>query len=704
MGANPEKLDIAIEHHEAGRLDQAAKLYREVLSTDAQNADALHLLGLALHQQSQHESGIENIRRALALKPTSIVFLTNFGAVLHETKRFDEAIDCYWQALQVKPDHPSALTNLALTLRARVTNLSLTLQAREKLLDLVARFESALAEKPQPDLGTLHLCLGHFQKARRKLDAAEASYRQVLRFNPESVEAFENLGIVLKGQGKLDEAIAAYGRALQCDPKLIGTLNNMGNALTQRGQLGKAIDYFQQALEIDAGNATIHVNLGAAQREQGDLENAVNSFRQALKLVPNHAKAHSSLGAALADLGQQAEADNHFGQALEIDPNDAEVHYNLGMALASQGHFDQAVASYERATNLRPDFVQAFQAMAECLDSTDDSRRLLPRLEELLAKARLTRQQRSQLHFAIGRIFDKNGEWAQAFGHYQQANSLVDTEYDDGRTSQRVAETIETFTSALLDGGASLGVESELPVLIVGMPRSGTSLVEQILAAHPGMFGAGELADFGRTARGLPARLGSSVGYPTCIKELDRETCTQLADEYIGHLRSLCGEEDRVTDKMPGNFWYLGLIALILPTAKVIHCRRHPLDVCLSCYFQNFTYADGLRYAFDLRNLGLYYRQYATLMEHWRKVLPLPFLEVDYEELVTGQEEVSRQLVEFCGMPWDPACLDFGKNRRVIRTASVWQARQPIYTTSVKRWKQYEEFLDPLKEALEWTA
>ena len=693
MGADPDKFDIAFEHHQAGRLDQAVSLYREVLSVDAENADALHLLGLALHQQGQHESGIENIRRAITLQPTSIVYLTNLGAAFHETDRFDEAMDCYWQALQVKPDHQSALTNLALTLRVR-----------GKLLGIVARYETALATKPQPDLGTLHLCLGHLLKDRGKLDAAEASYRQTVRFLPTSAEAFENLGIALKGQGKLDEAIAAYGHALQCDPKLVGTLNNLGNALTQRGQLVKAIDCFQQALEIDSDNATIHVNLGVAQREQGDLENAVNSFRQALKFAPNHAKAHSSLGAALADLGRQAEADDHFGRALELDPNDAEMHYNVGMAMASQGHFDQAVASYERATKLRPDFVQAYQGIVECLDTANDSRHLLPRLEELLAKAPLTRQQRSHLHFALGRIFDKDGEWSQAFGHYQQANSLLETEYDDGGTSQRVTETIGTCTRALLDGGASLGVESELPVFIVGMPRSGTSLVEQILAAHPGIFGAGELADLGRIARDLPARLGSHADYPACIKELDRATCVQLADQYIGHLRSLCGEEVRVTDKMPGNFWHLGLIALILPTARVIHCRRHPLDVCLSCYFQNFTYADGLRYAFNLRNLGLYYRQYAKIMEHWRKVLPLPVMEVNYEELVTGQEEVSRKLVEFCGMPWDPACLDFGKNRRVIRTASVWQARQPIYATSVERWKHYEEFLRPLKEALAWTA
>jgi hypothetical protein len=267
----------------------------------------------------------------------------------------------------------------------------------------------------------------------------------------------------------------------------------------------------------------------------------------------------------------------------------------------------------------------------------------------------------------------------------------------------KIGALIDTCTRTLLERGGELGVSSELPVFIVGMPRSGTSLVEQILASHPSVMGAGELRDIGRCAERLKTRLNSTEDYPACLVELDQETASELAEQYLERLKSICTDEIRVTDKMPGNFLRLGLVAMLLPGARVIHCRRHPLDVCLSCYFQDFIRRSGLSYAFDLQNLGEYHTQYAKLMEHWRHVLPLRLLEVDYEQLVDEPEKMSRHLVEFCGLPWDPACLEYHKTQRNVWTASSWQVRQPIYTQSVGRWKHYETYLQPLKNALGWS-
>ena len=275
---------------------------------------------------------------------------------------------------------------------------------------------------------------------------------------------------------------------------------------------------------------------------------------------------------------------------------------------------------------------------------------------------------------------------------------LVD--FDEQRHVHYVSSLMDIYTPELFQRHRDHGSNSELPIFIVGTPRSGTTLIEQVLAAHPRVHGAGELKFIGERVQSLPQRMGRSIAYPQCVKSLTPELISEFAKAYLEHLRghSAAANVLRVTDKMPINFYHIGLIAVLFPRARIIHCRRDPLDACLSMYFQSFT--EGYHYSYDFADLGVFYRQYRRLMDHWRRVLFGRLIEIDYEDIVNHQEASSRQLVDACGLDWDDACLRFYEHNRPVRTGSGWQVRQPIYKTSVKRWKNYEQHLGELVDAL----
>jgi len=296
------------------------------------------------------------------------------------------------------------------------------------------------------------------------------------------------------------------------------------------------------------------------------------------------------------------------------------------------------------------------------------------------------------------------GAFEEAFRHCDQGNAykgqllrLQGNTFQSGAHGNFVDRLIATFGTDYFQRVQGFGSGRPLPVFIVGMPRSGTSLVEQILASHPAVVGAGEIRNLKQLVAELPTELGSPADYPECLAGLDRPVSRRLAERYLQGLRSLGKGKPRVTDKVPMNFHQLGLIATLWPRATIIHCRRDPRDVCWSCYFQNFR---EVYFACDLRKLGAYYRQYERLMAHWRKVLPVRILDVCYEELVENLEQLSRDLVAFCGLPWDDACLRFHQTRRIVRTSSNLQVRRPVYKSSVGYWKNYETYLGPLLEAL----
>jgi tetratricopeptide (TPR) repeat protein len=319
-------------------------------------------------------------------------------------------------------------------------------------------------------------------------------------------------------------------------------------------------------------------------------------------------------------------------------------------------------------------------------------------LERVLNDPTLLASKRQAALFALGKLCDKLGRYEEAFRRYQQANELRPRVFDFGQFVSFSERVLAVFEASFLEAAPHATHGSELPVFVVGMPRSGTSLVEQILASHPAVFGAGELPAIERLTESLPRLCGTAEEYPECLRAADSATLDAASGKYLAQLRALAPEAKRIVDKMPGNFLQIGLIELLLPRARVIHIRRHAFDNCLSCYFQNFN--QGHEYSYDLAMLGRVYRQYERIMDHWRNVTRVPFLEIRYEDLVTGQEDETRRLVEFCGLDWDPRCLRFHETRRVVRTASYDQVRRPIYRHSLGRHRNYDAWLGPLREAL----
>jgi len=438
--------------------------------------------------------------------------------------------------------------------------------------------------------------------------------------------------------------------------------------------------------------------LGIKELHQDNFEGAERLLRQAVKINTSSAAAFHNLGIALMKQGRLEESIASLRRALDLNPRFSDAYNNLGRVFLAQGKQDAARESYLKALELNPESAETYRNYAACMTFTAADTTLADRLEDLLSKAQ-SDADKSEFHFALGKICDDSGRYDKAFLHYYAGNQLdrKKISYDQQRFTTSIDRLTRTFSSDLFRKNVATSSFSELPIFILGMPRSGTTLIEQIVSSHPLVFGAGELEYFNRKSNRIAAE--RKRPYPECVELLAPADLQGIAEEYIRYLQGFSSSAVRVTDKLPANFLHLGLIALLFPKARVIHCKRDPLDTCLSIFFQKFSASHP--YSFDLGDLGHYYREYERLMEHSRAVLPSGMmLEMQYEDVIERPEEMTRKLIEFCGLEWDESCLKFHESKRAVQTASSWQVRQPIYKTSSKRWKQYEKHLGPLINAL----
>ena len=404
------------------------------------------------------------------------------------------------------------------------------------------------------------------------------------------------------------------------------------------------------------------------------------------------------IGQVLYAAGRFEEARARFDRALELDPNSAETCVDIGRTYEAEGKFTEAIAWQEKAIAIKPDNAGAHYSLA-MMRRFDNVEARLRELERVLELSSLDDERRTTLHFTVARMYDEIGNHDTAFRHYKIGNDRRKTRqaYEPTEYSAFVDRVIASFSKALFDEKKGFGSELRRPVFIVGMMRSGTTLVEQILATHPEVYGHGELWSIRDLARALPERLGSGAPYPECVAALSPEMTHRLAGEHLARLERDAGEAVRSTDKLPHNFLRLGLISLLFPRAQLIHCTREPFDTCISCYF---LYNVNAPFAHDLEFLGRFYRDYQRLMSHWRSTLPSPILDVPYEGLVANPEVWSRKIIDFLGLEWDDRCLAFYENERPVYTPSFWQVRQPIYASSIGRWRHYAKHLGPLFSAL----
>jgi tetratricopeptide (TPR) repeat protein len=558
-----------------------------------------------------------------------------------------------------------------------------------------------------PDAGMLWKILG-IALMRQGKDPLPAM-RRTVQLLPQDAEAHGNLGLALHDLGQWSEALDSLERALELradDAQVLAAaanaLNNLGNALRDSGGLREAVALYRRAIELDPVRADSHCNLGNALLEARRIDEAAASYTRAIAIDPRSALAHLSLATAFRLQARGAEAESSCRAALALEPANAEALSLLGELLADQGRFSEAAVGFQRAIDADPDFPFAYCGIAAHRKMATADTAWLEGARSVLSK-RPPLRHAINLHFALGKYFDDVERYDDAFGHYRQAHEHAKrygSRYDAGKLARRVDRLIALFDAPFLrahamrwaPAGPIAGPPADPPVFIIGMPRSGTSLAEQILASHPAVFGAGEIV-FWDAAFGAH-ETGGFVG------EAGAARLARIAGDYLERVGTLSGGAALVVDKMPANFLYAGLIQAALPDARFIHMRRHPLDTCLSIYFQNFF--NKAAYADDLDDLADYYLQYARITGHWRNVLPSNrLLEVPYEGLISDQEGWTRRMIDFIGLPWDPRCLDFHATERAVITASKWQVRQKIYAKSAGRWRNYEKHLGPLRRLLE---
>jgi tetratricopeptide (TPR) repeat protein len=539
---------------------------------------------------------------------------------------------------------------------------------------------------PHPRSGLAWKALG--VALQRQGQAATAALERAAELLPNDVEVHSNLAAALRQAGRLDAALSSVRRALQLRPDVAEVWNNLGNIQIELGCAAAAIESFHQALVLKPDLAKAHNNLGNAHRELGDLDSAVASYRRAIAIVPHDADAHNNLAIALRLQSSTAEAESSCRRALELDPTHTGAIETLAELTSDAGDFAGAERLYRRAKSLDPCAVEAWAGIARLKRMTQADGPWLAEALRLVEQG-LPARREVHLRYALGKYYDDVGEYAAAFAQVRRANELAQRGrpvHDRSQVTRSIDRLIRSHDRPWLERVRVEANRSERPVFIVGMPRSGTTLAEQILASHSAVAGAGELP-FWNTAAG---RLSGG--------ETDPGTLRGVAQEYLAVLEGVSSEAGRVVDKMPGNFLYLGLIHAALPQARIIHMQRDARDTCLSIYFQNFGAVHS--YANDLEDLAHYHGEYERLMQHWRASLPARvLLDVPYEGLVQDVEGWSRRMLEFLGLPWEAQCLEFHRSARPVSTFSKWQARQRIHTSSVARWRHYQDFLGPWARA-----
>ncbi len=544
-------------------------------------------------------------------------------------------------------------------------------------------------------LGNCNGMLGRYPEAIRAL-------QQSLKIQPHVVQSRFALGGAFSMLNQLDEAAKSFQAVLKSNPRMAEAHLALADVLSRQGEWDKAARHYKKTCEIQPATAAAHFGLGNIAEQQGDHPAALKHFQQALKYDPKSAHYLCSQARLLEKLKQWREARNIYQKVLRKAPEHAEALGGLIRICDLTGDHEKVekyLTPLLKKNIQSVDAAVAFLQLCQHLDRCDEA---LDYADELLQEnSRISPASRQRLHMAMARRLDSLGEYDRAFSHLKQGNTQTDSDvaYDPLGHKLAIDNIIRAFDAGAFMRLPRARIDSQRPIFIVGMPRSGTSLTEQILAAHPRIEGAGELTDLADLMKTLPTEISSSHPWPQCIDDIQQADVDRLSQRYLDRLDTVSTQAERITDKMPHNFYLLGLIQLLFPKAHIIHCRRDPLDTCLSIYFQNFQASHA--YAQDLFKLGTHYQQYQRLMKHWRQTLSLPVFDLHYEELVSKPESTIQQMLEFCGLEWDNNCLQFHKLDRDTDTASYDQVRQPLYTRSVERWRHYESYLDELKKGLE---
>lgn len=644
--------DEALGLINAGDLPAAEARCQAALAAHPRDVNIRALLGALLIKMNRAPEAEAALREVLDLAPTFAKPHEDLGHLLVQQERAAEALPHLESATRLDPKLERAWFTLgkALALLGRGADAD---RAFEKCFEL------------SPERRLMALAAEH-QKENRP-EEAQKLYRRVLNHNPRNVDALRLLALVALQAGHDVEAEKLFQQAIALAPDFVNAWLDLGRLRKEQDRYGAALECFDQAIALDAANAQAHYLRASTLTAAAFTHEAIEAFKRCLALKPDH------IGAQLG----------------------------LGHVLKAVGRYDDAVAAYNDCIRERPEFGETYWSLANLKTYRFDDE-MVATMEQRLAHGGLTTQSEVNFRFALAKAHEDRRDYVRAWQYYRQGNQLQRTEvaYDPVQTETMNDRIVEVFSAQFLQSRQDVGLTDAAPIFILGLPRSGSTLLEQILASHSAVEGTSELPYLGRIATWLNRNRSHGINYPEAVRELPPKNFAALGADYLEYARlHRRTNAPHFIDKMPNNFPNIGLLSLILPKAHVIDARRHPLDACLSCYRQLF--AKGQAFTYDLTEIGEYYLQYQRMMDHWASVLPGKVLTMQYEEVVSDFAPQVRRLLEFCGLPFEDACLRFYESDRPVRTPSSEQVRQPIYDKSVGHWRHFESQLDELLTVIE---
>lgn len=715
MATDTELLQQAMGFHRAGRLDEAEQAYRQVAETAPEAVDAIHLLGVIALQRGNPQGAVGMIQRAIGMRGNVPAMHSNLGEAFRTLGRLADAIACFERALQLDPTYHACRSNMALAL----ATLGRHSEAEAALREVIAA-------EPRNALAWNNLA--NVLRGMGKADDALAAGHRAVQIEPANPEFLSNLGQLLLEDGDFEDALVRLQNAVKLAPTLAAARNNYGNVLRELGRLSEADNQYQEALRLRPELAITHNNLGQLCQQRQQYEPALQWYQKSLQMDPRSPKTLCNFASALAELDRQDDASQCYRAAIAIDPNFAEAHAGLASilrhrgestrtviemlekaialnpklsaprlmlagTLGEEGQFEKAEPQIRRALELDPFAAGGYEVLANHRRQAITEADLKQMTELLNAGPRLREAARLSLCYALGVVHDGNKNYAEAARHLDTANELQakqqdarSRDYSPAEHTQWLSDLIAAFTPSHFERVKDWGNPSKTPVFVLGLPRSGTTLAEQILASHSKVFGADELKFARESYESLPAAVGEDCTPAQAVAKLEAISLGKVAAEHLRKLEAKAPGRPHIIDKMPENYAHIGLILSLFPNARIIHMQRDLRDVATSCWNVHFA---QIRWACRKEHIEKHFENYLRVMRHWRQVLPGRLFEIKYEDLVQDLEGGVKRLLEWVGLEFEPQCLEFWKTERNVRTASLAQVRQPLYSASVGRWRNY---------------
>ena len=678
----------AARHFAAGRYPEAEKICRQVIEKRPNTADAHNILGAVLHRRGLAEEAIAEVREAIRINGRIGSYHANVGEMERKLGRLSAAERALTKAIEIEPNSAQAHNNLGIVY-FDLREFAKAAESYRRAIALNAGYAEA------------HNNLGNAVRALGKLDEAIECYERALDVRANYPEAYNNMATVLRDQRKFEQAELSYQRAISLRPDYYEAMDNLAGLLVSQERFEEALRALADVLKAQPTRVSTLLLVARAQMGRHSLQQVEGALKGVFKSDPNNVEGLLLFGQICHELDRFDESVKAYQTVLAARPENIEALNLYGVALKSVGRMEDARAALRRAIEVQPNAPGTYANIADLEKFTPDHPLLGPMLGFLEKDDPAFPERFISLHFALGKAYDDMGEHEKAMEHFTAGGSRkrATLEYSEADTFAFFDEIQAVFNEEYFAKAPYAGDPSELPIFIVGMPRSGSTLTEQILASHPQVFGAGEIKTFTHTIGMLRQRYPNLPKYPQVALAMKQNQFASLAKSYLDIISARANGASRFTDKLLSNFYFVGLIHTLFPKARIIHTMRNPIDTCLSTYTKLFK--DEMAHSYDLTELGRYYLRYEKLMQHWRERLPAgAMLDIVYEDVVANTEAKAREMIAFCGLEWDDRCLAFHETQRPVKTASVSQVRKPLYGTSVARWRRYGDKLKPLIDAL----